>query len=172
MPSDAEQVRAQIGELIGAYAERLDAGDLDGVAALFDRGTFRSSRGGEPLVGRDAVRRQYDPVLIYDDGTPRTKHVLGNIEVVVGDIIDGHASTATSRCTFTVFQHAPGSDLRAVLAGRYHDRFEAGHDGWHFVERVVHPDLMGDLSLHMGSGDMGSGEMGSGEMRSGEMRRR
>ena len=149
MPSDAEQVRAQIGELIGAYAERLDAGDLDGVAALFDRGTFRSSRGGEPLVGRDAVRRQYDPVRIYDDGTPRTKHVLGNIEVVVGDIIDGHASTATSRCTFTVFQQANGSDLRAILAGRYHDRFARGDDGWHFVERVVHPDLIGDLSLHM-----------------------
>ena len=159
-----EQVRAQIGEqigeLIGAYAERLDAGDLDGVAALFDQGTFRSARGGEPLVGRDAVRRQYDRVLLYDDGTPLTKHVLGNIEVVVGDVIDGNASTATSRCTFTVLQHVPGSDLRAVLAGRYHDRFEAGDDGWHFVERVVHPDLIGDLSRHMGSGETRYGEMG------------
>lgn len=145
MPGDEEHVRDRIIELIGAYAERLDAGDLDGVAALFERGTFRSARGGAPLVGRDAVRRQYDPVLLYGDGTPRTKHVLANIEVAV----DGYAGTATSRCTFTVLQQAPGADLRAVLAGRYHDRFERGGDGWHFVERVVHPDLIGDLSEHM-----------------------
>ena len=153
MPVEEEHARDRIVdriiELIGAYAERLDAGDLDEVAALFDQGTFRSTRGGEPLVGRDAVRRQYDPVLLYDDATPRTKHVLANIEVVVGDVIDGEAITATSRCTFAVFQQANGSDLRAILAGRYHDRFECDDDGWHFVERVVHPDLIGDLSLHM-----------------------
>jgi 3-phenylpropionate/cinnamic acid dioxygenase small subunit len=149
MPVEEEHARDRIVdriiELIGAYAERLDAGDLDEVAALFDQGTFRSTRGGEPLVGRDAVRRQYDPVLLYDDATPRTKHVLANIEVVV----DADAGTATSRCTFTVLQQAPGAGLRAVLAGRYHDRFERGGDGWHFVERVVHPDLVGDLTRHM-----------------------
>jgi 3-phenylpropionate/cinnamic acid dioxygenase small subunit len=168
MPGDEEHVRDPISdriidrivELICAYAERLDGGDLDGVAALFERGTFRSARGGEPLVGRDAVRRQYDPVLIYDDATPRTKHILGNIEVAVDD----DAGTATSRCTFTVLQQAPGADLRAVLAGRYHDSFERGDDGWYFVERVVHPDLVGDLSEHMGSRQMGSRQMGSRQM--------
>jgi len=151
MPGDEEQacdrIVGRIVELIGAYAERLDSGDLDGVAALFESATFRSARGGEPLAGRDAVRRQYDPVLLYDDATPRTKHVLGNLEVVV----DGDAATATSRCTFTVLQQAPGEALHAVLAGRYQDRFERGDDDeWHFVERVVHPDLLGDLSRHMG----------------------
>lgn len=146
---DGVHVRGRSGEeivaLVVAYAERLDAGDLDGVAALFERGTFRSSRGGEPLVGPSAVRRQYDPVLRYDDGTPRTKHVLGNIEVSVDD----GARTASSRCTFTVLQQVPGGGLHAVLAGRYHDRFGRDDDGWHFVERVVHPDLIGDLSEHM-----------------------
>ena len=140
---DAEQIRT----LIGAYAERLDAGDLDGVAALFEHGVFRSVRGGDPLVGREAVRGQYEPVVLYPDdqfgASPRTKHVLGNIEVEV----DG--SAATARCTFTVLQAVAAGSLHAVLAGRYEDRFERVEGTWRFTERIVHPDLLGDLSGHM-----------------------
>lgn len=135
-----ESVRA----LVIAYAERLDAGDLDGVAALFEHGVFRSSRGGPLLEGREAVRRMYEPVILYDDGTPRTKHVLGNIEINVED--DG---PATAGCTFVVFQQVAGSELRAVLSGRYRDRFEVINGAWRMVERVVYPDLFGDLRQHM-----------------------
>ena len=141
--ADEEQIRA----LIGAYAERLDAGDLDGVAALFEHGVFRSTRGGAPLVGRDAVRRQYEPVILYpgDEGgsAPRTKHVLGNI------VVDVHGDRATGGCTFTVLQQVADDPLRAVLAGRYEDRFDRVDGAWRFAERVVHPDLVGDLSQHM-----------------------
>jgi hypothetical protein len=140
--SSAEQIRA----LVIAYAERLDAGDLDGVASLFAHGTFRNARGGSPRVGAAEVRRMYDQVRIFDDGTPRTKHVLGNLTVDVDD----ESGTAAAVCTFTVFQAAP-SPLRAVLAGRYLDRFERIDDVWRFVERVVDPDLVGDLSTHMGT---------------------
>ncbi|HEU5302951.1 MAG TPA: nuclear transport factor 2 family protein [Acidimicrobiia bacterium] len=142
---DEEEIRA----LIGAYAERLDSGDLDGVAALFEHGVFRSARGGDPLVGRDAVRRQYEPVILYPDdeggSTPRTKHVLGNIAVEV------HGAGATGRCTFTVLQQVADGPLRAVLGGRYHDRFARVDGRWRFAERTVHPDLLGDLSHHMAS---------------------
>jgi uncharacterized protein (TIGR02246 family) len=138
---DDEAVRA----LIGAYAERLDAGDLDGVASLFAHGEFRSARGGAPRVGAEAVRAMYDSVVLYADGTPRTRHVLGNLVVTV----DRATATATARCTFTVFQHTDGGPLRAVLAGRYHDRFEQVDGRWRFTERVVHPDLLGDLRRHM-----------------------
>jgi len=167
MPGDADP-RDAVVALIVAYAERLDAGDLDGAAELFEHGTFRSARGGEPLVGRNAVRRQYEPVLLYEGGTPRTKHVLGNVEVTV----DARAGTASSHCTFTVLQQAPTQQLQAVLAGRYHDRFEQGADGWRFVERVVHPDLLGDLSRHMGSRQVGSREPVSREAGSREPGRR
>ena len=141
-----DRAKEEIRTLVGAYAELLDAGDLDGVAALFEHGTFRSARGGAPLVGTAAVRRQYDSVIIYDDGTPRTKHVLGNIEIGV----DPGDRAASARCTFTVLQGAPGVPMCAVLVGRYHDRFERVDGSWRFVERVVHPDLIGDLSHHMG----------------------
>ena len=83
-----------------------------------------------------------------DDGTPRTKHVLGNVVVDV----DESNGSATASCTFTVMQAAPGSPLQPVLAGRYVDRFaRSGQAGeWRFTERTVHPELMGDLSTHMG----------------------
>ena len=136
--------RESVRALVVAYAERLDAGDLDGVATLFEHGVFRSSRGGAPLEGRAAVRQMYDPVILYDEGTPRTKHVLGNIEIYVEEV-----GTARASCTFVVFQAVPGVELRAVLSGRYQDRFEVVDGEWRFVERVVHPDLLGDLRHHM-----------------------
>lgn len=137
-PSEAE-IRA----LLDAYCERLDAGDFDGVAELFRNGVFRSPRGTN-LVGADSVRSQYDAVIRYGDGTPRTKHVLGTVMVDVDD----EAGTAAARCAFTVFQ-AAGGPLQPVLTGRYHDRFERLDGAWCFRERFVYPDLEGDLSRHM-----------------------
>ncbi len=131
--------------LVHAYCERLDAGDFDGVAALFARGAFRSPAGTE-LVGAAAVRRMYDAVIRYDDGTPRTKHVLGTVTVSV----DAAAGTATARSHFTVYQQTATLPLQAVLAGRYHDRFVRADGAWWFEERMVRPDLEGDLSQHMG----------------------
>jgi len=137
-PSEAE-IRA----LLDAYCERLDAGDFDGVAELFRQGVFRSPRGTN-LEGATAVRSQYDAVILYDDGTPRTKHVLGTVIVDVDD----QAGTASARCAFTVFQAVAGPP-RPVLTGRYHDRFERVDGAWCFRERFVYPDLEGDLSQHM-----------------------
>lgn len=139
--SDAEAIRA----LVVAYAERLDAGDLDGVAALFEDAVVRPARSGATLEGRDAVRRMYEPVIRYGDGTPRTKHVLSNLEVAV----DVGTGTASSRCVFTVLQARPGAGLGPVLAGRYEDRFARVDGRWRFVERLIVPDLIGDLADHM-----------------------
>jgi ketosteroid isomerase-like protein len=133
-----------IRRLILAYCERLDAGDFDGVAALFARGAFRSPAGTH-LAGADAVRRMYDPVVVYGDGTPRTKHVLGT--VIVDH--DAASATATARSHFTVFQQTDALALAPVLAGRYHDRFVHADGSWWFEERMVRPDLEGDLSHHM-----------------------
>jgi ketosteroid isomerase-like protein len=137
---------AAIRALIAAYAERLDEGDFNGVAALFEHARVRSGRDGTVREGRAEVRRMYDPVIVYDDGTPRTKHVLANIVVD----IDEARTAATAQCTFTVMQAAFDAPLRATLSGRYLDRFARGADGvWRFAERTIHPDLIGDLSLHM-----------------------
>src|SRR6476661_3519189 len=107
---DVEAVR----QLIARYGERIDTGDLDGVAALFRDGTWIS--GTRRLDGADAVRAVYDDVILYD-GLPGTRHVMSDV------IVDVDGDAATSRCSFTVFQARPDFPLQAVLVGRYHDSF-------------------------------------------------
>jgi 3-phenylpropionate/cinnamic acid dioxygenase small subunit len=134
--------RAEITALIHRYAELLDAGDLDGVAHLFDAADYGSPNRGR-IHGFDAVRKVYDPVVLYDDGTPRTKHVISNVTVeLAGD-------AATARSYFTVLQAVEGLVLQPIIAGRYHDRFARTTREWRFAERMILPDLIGDLSKHM-----------------------
>jgi SnoaL-like domain len=132
----AEAIRA----LVASYGARLDAGDLDGVAALFGNATWRS--GTRALTGLAAIRAVYDDVILYD-GVPSTRHVMGDV------VVDLSGAHATSRCSFTVFQARPDFPLQAVLVGRYHDAFTCVDGRWEFRERVVHADLLGDLSHHM-----------------------
>ncbi len=131
-----------ITRLIDEYASRLDRGDLDGVASLFERAELRSTRHDRVLRGAIEARTLYDAVILYDDGTPRTMHQITNVDVRV----DG--DTATACCYFTVLQ-VTGQGLHPILAGEYRDRF-ARRDGiWEFRERVFAPKLFGDLSGHM-----------------------
>ncbi|HEY3095442.1 MAG TPA: nuclear transport factor 2 family protein [Acidimicrobiia bacterium] len=141
MPSDdVEAIRALIHE----YAERIDNGDLDGVASLFTDGTWSSPGRGTPLRGAEQVRRAYDGVILYD-GIPSTKHVISNVTIEMAD----DRTTATARSYFTVLQARPDFPLQPVIAGRYHDRFERVDDAWRFADRQIIPDLIGDLSRHL-----------------------
>jgi 3-phenylpropionate/cinnamic acid dioxygenase small subunit len=140
MPSDEQEITA----LIHAYAERLDAGDLDGVAALFADATWRTPARAEPLRGTAAVRRAYDRVLLYD-GQPCTKHVLTNVTVTVTT----DRTAATARSYFTVLQARPDLPLQPILCGRYHDAFARDARGWRFADRLILSDLLGDLRRHL-----------------------
>ena len=55
----------------------------------------------------------------------------------------------TARSYFTVLQAVPGFTLQPILAGRYHDEFEHVDGEWRFTDRLILPDLIGDLSHHM-----------------------
>jgi SnoaL-like domain len=131
-----------ITTLIHEYAARLDAGDLDGVAAMFEHAELGSTRHARRLRGTVEARTTYDPVIIYDDGTPQTLHQITNVTVSV----DGAAATA--RSCFTVLQ-VTGQGLHPILAGEYHDRFELFDTEWRFAERIFDPRLFGDMSRHM-----------------------
>jgi 3-phenylpropionate/cinnamic acid dioxygenase small subunit len=132
-----------VARLVYAYAERLDAGDLDGVAELFAQGSWRSDR-GTVWHGTAEVRLAYDPVILYD-GSPRTRHVISNL------IVEPDGDAAGSRCSFSVLQAPPDRPLQIILAGRYHDRFERRGGVWRFVDRFIAVDLVGDLRWHMRS---------------------
>lgn len=137
---------AEITALVHEYTWRLDGGDLDGVAELFAHATWRSAATGEVRRGRDEVRAAYDPVRLYD-GSPRTKHLITNLTVVV----DPGGDTATARCSFTVLQGVvAGEPVETVLAGRYDDRFDKVEGRWRFSDRLFLVDLVGDLRRHFG----------------------
>ena len=64
----------EIENLIYTYAERIDAGDLTGVAELFAHGRIEAAPDAPALDrGRERVRELYEgSTRLYDDGTPRT----------------------------------------------------------------------------------------------------
>ena len=132
--------------LLYAYAERIDAGDFAGVAALFADGEIRAGEHGPAFRGADAVRRLYEStVRLYADGTPRTKHVTTNVIVDV----DESAGTATARSYFSVLQQLDDFPLQVIVAGRYHDTFARVDGRWRFAVRRMHVDLQGDLRRHL-----------------------
>lgn len=136
--NDVDAVTALVHE----YAYLLDAGELDAVAALFEHAELRSTRHDRVRRGTAEARELYDPVILYDDGTPRTMHQLTNVTVVV----DG--PSATARSYFTVLS-VTRQGLHPVLAGEYRDRFARVDGAWRFTERIFDPKLFGDLSGHM-----------------------
>jgi hypothetical protein len=146
VPGDRYSIHAaQISDLIFEYAERIDSGDLAGVADLLAGAGFGAATG--PLLrGRDKILALYKAtVRLYEDGTPRTKHLVSNLSVKV----EPTSEKASTRSYFTVLQQVPDGPLGPIVSGRYRDQF-VNHDGiWRFSERRIATDLIGDVSHHM-----------------------
>src|SRR5262249_48153980 len=120
-------------------------GDLAGVVRLFDGATCRSGATGRVMRTPEEIATMYEPVRLYEDGTPRTRHLMNNLVI---DLEDG-ADEAAGRCSFTVLQGVEtGGPMETILVGHYVDRYRRGPDGWQFAERAFHTDLVGDLSRH------------------------
>jgi 3-phenylpropionate/cinnamic acid dioxygenase small subunit len=144
-PAPTPPAHEAIRNLLGRYCELIDAGELDALNDLFADAVLRDDAGTELGRGREGAARVYAGVRIYDDGTPRTRHLTTNSIIEV----DEDAGTATARSVYVVFQATDALPLQPIIAGRYRDRF-ARHDGaWHFTERVFGVDLVGDLSQHL-----------------------
>ena len=139
----------EIENLLYTYAERIDAGDLEGVAELFRHGRVQASPEAPPesaVVGRDAVLALYrGSTRIYPDGSPHTRHVTTNAIIQVEDA----GLTATSRSCFTVFQQVEDFPLQPIISGRYHASFQRLEGTWWFDTRIMLVDLLGDLSRHL-----------------------
>jgi 3-phenylpropionate/cinnamic acid dioxygenase small subunit len=136
----AERIRALIHE----YAFRLDAGDFDGVAALFEDAELTSTTHDRVRRGAAEARELYDNVIVYEDGTPRTMHQLTNVTITTSD--DGEQASA--RTYFTVLA-VTSQGLHPILGGEYQDTFRKVDGEWHFASRRFVPMLRGDLSQHM-----------------------
>lgn len=130
--------------LLGEYCDSIDRGDLDACAALFAEGAWGIA--GDLAEGADAVRAVLDNVILYD-GIPQTRHLMSNL--VIDTAPDGQSATAT--CCITVMQGVQGQfPLQAIFIGTYHDRLHKQGNAWTFTERVIVPDLVGDMAFHRG----------------------
>ena len=139
----------QIENLMYTYAERIDAGNLEGVADLFANGQIVASPDApvETVVaGRDEVLGMYQgSTRLYPCGTPRTKHVTTNAIIEVDD----DTGTASARSYYTVFQQLDDFPLQPIITGRYHDTFHRIDGEWWFDQRTMLVDQLGDLSRHL-----------------------
>ncbi len=135
----------QIANLVYGMAEAIDDGDHDRIEALFGDATFQLAD-REPRVGGAAFRRTIErSVVHYDDGRPRTLHVVTNLQIDVDD----EMGVARSKAYVTVFQARPDFPLQPVLTGRYHDEFALADGGyWRWVARRMQMDHVGDTSRH------------------------
>src|SRR6478736_5219561 len=110
-----------IQTLLVTYAEYVDSGRLADAAALFEYATYRVVRDGQddPVHAQGAaeVERFFAITRLYPDGTPRTKHVITNVDIRLDD------ESARSRCTVTVFQQTEVLPLQPIATGYYVDRF-------------------------------------------------
>jgi hypothetical protein len=143
-----EPAYAAIARLVFGYADRLDAGDLAGMATLFAWATVRTTSGdGATFTGAEEVLAAFDgSVQRFEDGTPATKHVTTNLIVDA----DETAGTASARSYFTVLQSRPTLPLQPIVAGRYEDTFARNADGqWHFTDRLIIIEHIGDVSHHL-----------------------
>ena len=143
-PSMADDAR-EIENLVYAYAERIDAGDLAGVGELFRHGRIEAQP-GVLFEGEEQVRGLYESATrLHEDGTPRTRHVTTNVIVEVAD--DG--LTASARSSYTVLQQTDELPLQPIIVGRYRDSFHRVDGRWEFDTRQMFVDLTGDLSDHL-----------------------
>jgi 3-phenylpropionate/cinnamic acid dioxygenase small subunit len=141
----------EIQNLVYTYAQRLDAGDLDGVAELFAHGRICGVENGPPetvFEGTAGVRKMFEMATrLYDDGTPKTKHNTCNLQLH----IDENRGIATSRSYYCVTQATPDLPLQVIVTGHYHDTFHRIDGVWWFDSRTMFVDQVGDMSHHLKS---------------------
>ena len=125
--------KSAIAELITRYANLLDTGDWDAVAALYaeDGRMSRPTAPDEFIAGRSAI------LASFKARPPRTtRHIVANVLVTL-------ESEALAIATSQILLYTGGGDAgglpllvaAAPLVGSYRDRLVCTELGWRFAER-------------------------------------
>lgn len=135
-----------ITNLLYRYAEYIDGGDLAGAASLFRNAKIKVNASGDLLTSDALLALWQNQVILYPDGTPRTKHVVSNPIID----LDETAGTATCRSYYTVMQAVDGLPLQVIVCGRYYDEFTRVGDNWQFSFRDYSLlDMIGNIKYHI-----------------------
>jgi hypothetical protein len=141
--ADYERIRALTYE----YTFRLDRGEFAAVAELLSAGQLRMAAKGmddATIRGAGAIEDFYAGQVVTYDGDPRTRHLITNHAIEIGDDDCG----ARGECYFTVLQAVPHQTIETVVCGRYHDSFELVGGDWRFAEKVIEVDYLGPIGGH------------------------
>jgi 3-phenylpropionate/cinnamic acid dioxygenase small subunit len=148
--------REKIERLVFLYAELLDGGELDQLAALFKKGRIVVDGQPQAMEGSEQVKQTLARyTCFYDEkgkrvdrllqpGRPFTRHITSNLFFQ-----ELHEEKALVHSCFSVLQGLPGEEIKIVISGRYIDQFRCEAGDWFFSERREIIDLIGDLSQHL-----------------------
>lgn len=131
--TEAWAAKAAIAELIIRYAALNDAGDWDGVAALYTDGG-RMSRPTTPddfIAGRAAILAAFRSRPLR-----ATRHIVANMLVTLDSETEARATSQI--LLFTGVPAGEGLPVQSTtppLVGTYRDRLTKTTNGWLFVER-------------------------------------
>jgi len=139
--SDTDHIR----NLIGRYCDLMDAGDFEGIGALFVHGSLAAGDGAPFASGPDEI------AAFFARGTQLHGGALGTKHLVMNTVIDepDRDGVVVARSSYLVLQAVEGFALQPIITGRYTDRFTKEAGGWQFIERRFSVDLVGDLSHHL-----------------------
>ena len=135
----------EIANLLYRYCAFVDAGDLVAACTLFQHAKLKMITSTELQDYKAMLALLQQVIIIYPDGTPKTKHVVSNPMIE----IDEAKRTATSLSYYTVFQATENIPLQVIANGRYLDKFEYVDGHWRFSYREGVSDMLGLISGHL-----------------------
>lgn len=128
----------EIQKLMNQYCYCIDSGDFAGLGRLFEHAVW-IAEGQQPSA--DSLSN----IIIYSNGTPRTKHIYSNVTIEVSE----KTYTAKGHSYVTVFQQTESFPLQPIFAGEYFDDFECVDGKWRFSRREIKNSLIGDMTAHL-----------------------
>ncbi len=136
---------ADISNLLSEYTHRFDLGNLEGAAQLFRHARVQTAP-DTWIDYKQLLDIWREGVIMYDDGTPKTKHVCTNAVIN----IDEDNDAADSKSYYVVYQQTDTLPLQPIAAGRYYDKFERVDGAWRFCERNYSLlDHVGNMEEHV-----------------------
>jgi hypothetical protein len=135
----------EIANLLYRYCAFIDAGDIVSACNLFKHAELKMITSSELQDYKALLAFLQQVIIIYPDGTPKTKHVVSNPLIEIDDV----AGTASSVSYYTVFQATENIPLQIIANGRYVDRFEFIDGRWRFSYREGISDMLGNVGGHL-----------------------
>jgi SnoaL-like domain len=136
--------RVELEQLSSTYANAIDAGNWDGLDAVFTPDAYIDYRALGGIDGHfPAIKKWLSEVL---PKFPGYCHLVGNIAVTV----TGDTATGRTLCINPMNTPLPAGGSQVMWLGLwYNDKYARTPKGWRFTERVEQPCFAHNVPEHM-----------------------